>query len=189
MPQWIKDLMAEWPTIKAAPKSFAIVTIGPIVIFCLAALAMIDWHYAGIISGRDVEINILRDRIGAYEQKLKGKTPEQAADEISSLRDQLKEAKDSIARINNPPRDANSVYQNGQRVGVAMYPTIDSENRKVTFSQLTVGGELDMATNIEYRNLILSYVRADAVSMARQGLFGSSTYTNAVFSIVGNRTN
>jgi hypothetical protein len=35
-----------------------------------------------VISGKDGQIGILRDRIGAYEQKLQGATPDQAAGEL-----------------------------------------------------------------------------------------------------------
>lgn len=59
----------------------------------------------------------------------------------------------------------------------------------MTFNEVTVGGEIDQATNVEYRNLVFSYIGADAIGVARQGLISSTTYHNARFSIIGNQSN
>lgn len=91
--------------IQAAPRSFGVVVflVGGLVWFVTSQV------YVNQVSGRDTQIGILRDRIGDYEQKLKGKTPDQAAGEIDSLREQLKETKKRLDLVVNPPRDANSI--------------------------------------------------------------------------------
>jgi hypothetical protein len=74
MPQWIKEILAEWAMIKAAPRSFAIVTI----ISVGAAWVALSWSYGALLSGKDAQIAVLRERISAYEQKLQGAAPDQA---------------------------------------------------------------------------------------------------------------
>jgi hypothetical protein len=53
---------------------------------------------------------------------------------------------------------------------------IKTEEKVATFYQIKVAGELDSATNIEFRNLILVYAGADGFSQARQGLAVTTTY-------------
>ena len=194
MPKF-EDIIAEWPKIKVAPRSFAIVTIVPTLILAGFFWFAINWSYSAMLSGRDGQIALLRDRVADYEQKLKGQ--DQAAGEIISLRDQLKDAKKQLGAIVNPPRDGNSVYQNGNRIGIIAGANVDSTKKIAKFYTLTiakfctptVGGKLDQGTNVEFRNLILSYISADSVSQTHQGLIESTTYRNARFSIVGNRVN
>jgi hypothetical protein len=186
MPKF-EDIIAEWPKIKVAPRSFAIVTIVPTLILAGFFWFAINWSYSAMLSGRDGQIALLRDRVADYEQKLKGQN--QAAGEIISLRDQLKDAKKQLGAIVNPPRDGNSVYQNGNRIGIIAGANVDSTKKIAKFYTLTVGGKLDKGTNVEFRNLILSYISADSVSQTHQGLIESTTYRNARFSIVGNRVN
>jgi hypothetical protein len=52
---------------------------------------------------------------------------------------------------------------------------------------MTVAGDIDRATNIEYRNLIISFVDSNGYSQQRGGLDVRTTYNNAHFIIVGNR--
>jgi hypothetical protein len=147
----------------------------------------INWAYSAVLSGKDSQIAVLRERISAYEQSLKGASPDQAAGEIRSLREQLAETKKKLTELTNPPRDENSIYQRGQRIGVAAGVNVDMPNRRVTIAQMTVAGDIDRATNIEFRNLVLMFVDSDVTSQARMGLDARTTYGNARLSIVGNR--
>ena len=196
MPQWLKDIIAEWPTIRSAPRSFAIVTIGPVLISSGLIWWTIDWHFAGIISQKDAiisekdtQLTGFRDRLNEYQKKLKVADPDQAVEEFISLRAQLNETKEKLDAIIHPPRDINAIYQNGNRIGIVSGPNIDPSRKTATFNTITVSGQIDVATNVEFRNLILSYVSSDDVAQQRMGLVGNTTYGNAKFSIVGTRTN
>jgi Divergent InlB B-repeat domain len=83
----IDDLIAEWSTITAAPRSIAILAV--IIAGCV--WLVIHWFYAAVLAGKDGQIALLRDRISAYEQQLKGQSPEQVANELKFFRDQLVE--------------------------------------------------------------------------------------------------
>jgi hypothetical protein len=141
----------------------------------------------GIIAEKDTQISGLHDRISEYESKLKVSNPDQAVGELSVLREQLNETKARLNSILNPPRDNNSIYQNGNRIGIAAGAEVDSAKNTVKFQAITVAGQIDLATNIEFRSLVLSYIGADIVSQQRSGLVGNTTYGNARFAIVGHR--
>jgi hypothetical protein len=85
--KFIDDLIAEWATITAAPRSI-IVLAG---IIAGAVWLAVNWSYKAVLAGKDSQIAVLNERIGAYEQKLKGATPEQVANELKFLKDQLVE--------------------------------------------------------------------------------------------------
>ena len=89
MPKWLDDIFAELPVIKAAPRSFAIVTTTVIVVAVGAIWFSMNWSYGVMLTGRDQQIAILRDRITAYEQKLQGATPDQAAGKIANLEQEV----------------------------------------------------------------------------------------------------
>lgn len=183
MPDFTK-LLQEWAVISSAPISFvaAAVILGGII------WGVVNWSYSSVLSNKNAQIDLLKERIAAYESKLKVASPEQAVGELQSLKDQLAETKKKLAEIVNPPRDQNSVYQNGRRIGIVAGVQIEATKQEVAFQQMTVGGELDQATNVEFRNLILSYRGSDAIGQARQGLSATTTYHNARFAIVGNRS-
>jgi hypothetical protein len=88
MPQWMQDLTAGWPMIRANVPTFVV----------LAALMfgaiwwLMDWRYGGIITGRDgiiankdSEIILLRGQRDDYKDKLSGATPDQAKARIDAL--------------------------------------------------------------------------------------------------------
>lgn len=176
MPDWFSKLVQEWTVIASAPVSFTT----SVLVAAAIAWAVVNWSYSSVLSSKNANIELLQGRLSAYQDKLKGASPDQAADEIKRLRSE-------IDSIKNPPRDDNSVYQQGKRIGVVANARVDNLNMKVTFHQMTIVGEIDPATNVEFRSLVLFYAGADAIGQARQGLSMTTTYQNARFSIVGNR--
>lgn len=150
--------------------------------------AILAFSYSTVFANKNSQIDLLKDRVAAYESKLKVASPEQAVGEMQTLRDQLADTRKQLAAIVNPPRAQNGIYQRGKQVGIGVGERIDVGNKSVTFSQVTIGGDLDQATNVEFRNLVLLFAGADATGSVRQGLVGTTTYHNARFSIVGNRT-
>ncbi|MGM5020219.1 hypothetical protein [Tardiphaga sp. 367_B4_N1_1] len=94
MPQWMQDLTAGWPMIRANLPTFIV----------LAALMfgaiwwLMDWRYGGILTGRDgiisnkdSEIALLKGQRDDYKDKLSGATPDQAKARIDALEGRLKQ--------------------------------------------------------------------------------------------------
>ena len=94
--------------------------------------------YGPRISTQDATIINLKTQVEDYKEKLKGRTPEQAAAQIAELEKQaletqatlrqtsedlsktklqLRETSGRLDNIVNPPRDRTSVYINGVKVG------------------------------------------------------------------------
>jgi hypothetical protein len=188
MPNWMQRLFEEWQVIKAAPYSALVVLAVLLTVLVPAIWAVMAWSYSTVLSNKNSQIDLLKDRITAYESKLKVASPDQAASEMQSIRDQLADAKRQLAGILNPPRAENGLYQRGRQIGVALPPKIDTASKTAVFSVITVaGGPLDEATNVEYRNLVLAYQRSDQVHQMSHGLTGQTSYAGATFQIVGNR--
>ena len=137
--------------ITGAPISFA----SSIIVVIVIVWAVVNWSYSTAFTNKNTQIDLLNGRLADYQEKLKGATPDQAAGEIARLRAE-------IDGIKTPPRDDNSIYQRGQRIGVVAGVTVDARNNLVSFARMTIGGVLDEATNIEFKNLILAFSGSDA---------------------------
>ena len=81
------------------------------------------------------------------------------------------------------PRDENTIFQKGKRIGEVVGVRIDPPNNSVVFDCMTIIGHLDQASHVEFKNLVLAFVSLDGFSQTRQG----RTLLNARFSIVGSR--
>jgi len=183
MHDWLSKFVQEWPVISGAPVSFATATL----VAAGIIWGIVHWSYSTVLANKNAQIDLFQSRIADYQDKLKGATPEQAAGELRTLRDQLADTRKKLADLANPPRDENSVYQRGQRIGVAVGVQVDPANKTVVIAKMTVAGDLDRASNVEYRDLVLSFVEAGGTSQASFGLSASTTYMNAKFAMVGNR--
>jgi len=85
--------------------------------------------------------------------------------------------------IKGVPRDENTIFQNGKRIGEVVGVRIDPPNNSVVFDRMTIAGHLDQASQVEFKDLVLAFVGLDGFSQTRQG----RTLVNAQFSIVGIR--
>ena len=81
------------------------------------------------------------------------------------------------------PRDENTIFQKGKRIGEVVGVRIDPPNNSVVFDRMMIISHLDQASHVEFKNLVLAFVGLDSFSQTRQG----RTLVNAQFSIVGNR--
>jgi|SRR5215831_3596195 len=158
MPDWIKDIMAEWPQIRAAPRSFAIITIISIVVVASVAWLVISWFYSAVLAGKDAQIAVLRDRISAYEQKLQGATPDQVATRINELRAELADTKKQLNDLQHPPRNPDGLYQLGEQVATVDGASIDRGNSLVVFQFVRSAGKLDPSKEVEFRDFVLQCV-------------------------------
>lgn len=176
MDEFIKKFAAQVAVIRAAPYPhlLAVAVVASTIWF------LVNLGYSTVLSNKNSQIDLLQARVNDYQDKLKGASPDQAADEIKRLRAEIESLK-------NPPRDENSFYQKGRRIGVVYGANVDVRNKLVSFAMLTVAGEIDAAANAEFKDLVLAFSSADGTSQARQGLAVTTTYNNARFAIVGNR--
>jgi hypothetical protein len=81
MPQWMQDLFAGWPMIRANLPTFFVI----VVLIIGAVWWLMDWRYGGIITNRDSEISLLKGQRDDYKEKLGGASPDQAKDKIEAL--------------------------------------------------------------------------------------------------------
>jgi hypothetical protein len=176
MQDLVSKLVQEGAVITGAPISF----VTSVILVCLFVWAVVNWFYNRAFTNKNTQIDLLNGRLADYQEKLKGATPDQAAGEIAHLRAE-------IEGIKNPPRDDNSVYRKGRRIGMVAGVAVDAKNNRVSFARMTIDGVLDEATNIEFRNLTLAFSGSEGVGRNTQGLAVNSTYTNAKFKIVGDR--
>jgi hypothetical protein len=170
MPEWFYGVAQEWSIISAAPMSFAIA----LVVIVIVVWAILHWFYRRTLSSKDIQIEALRSRLVDYRNVLQGASPREAGYKIAQLKGKLE-------AIKGVPRDENTIFQKGKRIGEAVGVRIDPPNNSVVFDRMTVVGHFDQASHVEFKNLVLAFVGLDGFSQTRQG----RTLVNAQFSVVG----
>jgi hypothetical protein len=170
MPEWFDAVAQEWSLIGAAPTSFAIA----LVVVIIVVWAILHWFYRRMLSGKDIQIEVLQRRLIDYRNALQGASPREAAYKIARL-------KGKLAGVKGAPPDANAIFQKGKRVGEVVGVRIDAPNNSVVFDRMTIGGHFDQASHLDFKNLVLAFVGLDGFSQTRQG----RTLVNAQFSVVG----
>jgi hypothetical protein len=85
MPQWMQDLFAGWPMIRANLPTFFVI----VVLIFGAVWWLLDWRYGGIVSNKDSEIILLKGQRDDYKEKLGGASPDQAKERIDDLEKRL----------------------------------------------------------------------------------------------------
>jgi hypothetical protein len=81
MPQWMQDLTAGWPMIRAnLPTFFVILVLTAGVIW-----AAFNWSYSAVLAGKNSQIELQDRQLADYKQKLDGATPDQAKAKIEAL--------------------------------------------------------------------------------------------------------
>ena len=172
MPEWFYGVTQERSLFSAAPISFVIA----LVVVIIVVWAILHWFYRRMLSSRDMQIEVLQNQLANYRNVLEGASPREAAYKIAQLKGKLE-------AIKGVPRDENTIFQNGKRIGEVVGVRIDPPNNSVVFDRMTIAGHLDQASPIEFKDLVLAFVGLDGFSQTRQG----RTLLNAHFSIVGTR--
>jgi hypothetical protein len=92
MPQWLQDLTAGWPMIRANLPTFAVILL----LMFAAVWWFVNYVHGGsisnrdgIISNKDSEIALLRSQRDEYKNKLSGATPDEAKAKIEALEARL----------------------------------------------------------------------------------------------------
>jgi hypothetical protein len=86
MPQWMQDLIAGWPMIRANLPTFFII----VVLIIGAVWWIMSWRYGDLLASKNGQIELQDRQLADYREKLKGASPEQAKDKIDSLEDTLR---------------------------------------------------------------------------------------------------
>jgi hypothetical protein len=81
MPQWMQDLFAGWPMIRANLPTFSVI----IVLIIGAVWWLMDWRYGAIVASKAGQIELQDRQLADYKQKLDGATPDQAKAKIDAL--------------------------------------------------------------------------------------------------------
>jgi hypothetical protein len=101
---------------------------------------------------------VLQSRLADYRNVLEGASPREAAYKITQLKGKLE-------AIKGVPRDENTIFQKGKRIGEVVGVRIDLPNNSVVFDRMT--GHLDQASHVEFKNLVLAFVGLDGFSQTR----------------------
>ena len=166
MPEWFDGMVQEWSLIGAAPISFVIT----LVVVIIVLWAILHWFYRRILSSKDIQIEVLQSRLADYRNVLEGASPREAAYKITQLKGKLE-------AIKGVPRDENTIFQKGKRIGEVVGVRIDPPNNSVVFDRMAIAGHLDQASHVEFKNLVLAFGGLDGFSHNRQG----RTFLNARF--------
>jgi hypothetical protein len=187
MTDWLQKLHQEWPLIRSAPYSAISVLVVLLLVLVPLIWGIVSYSYSTGLFNKNAQLDLLRDRVAAYESKLKTTSPEQAADELKSLKDRLAETQQQLEKAKNPPRESNTLYQGGVAIGTVTFFKIDTGTKRLTFDRAALSNSLETTTNVEFRNLVLAYVSHGSAIEVGQGDRAMTQYMGLVFSIVGNR--
>lgn len=169
-------------------------------------LFLIGWWQAArqeeTSAKRDGEYSQLQTSLGTLQETLKhiadsaninpNQSAQALADEIikrlSPLKEGLETTKKEVDRLVNPPREGNGLYQDNKMVGTAINPIIDRKNSVVSFQVIASAPNLDTASQFEFKDMILMYVKSGAVSeQTSMGVVTRRDYAQVVCRIVGVR--
>jgi hypothetical protein len=81
MPQWMQDLFAGWPMIRANLPTFFVI----LVIIIGAVWWLMDWRYGAIVASKNGQLELQDRQLADYKQKLDGASPDQARAKIEAL--------------------------------------------------------------------------------------------------------
>jgi len=153
IPEWFDGVAQEWSLIGAAPISFVIA----LVVVILVVWAILHWFYRRMLSGKDIQIEVLQSRLADYRNALEGASPREAAYKITQLKGKLEAVK-------GVQRDEKTIFQKGKRIGEVAGVRIDPPNNSIAFNRMTIAGHFDQASQVEFKNLVLAFVGLDGFS-------------------------
>jgi hypothetical protein len=81
MPQWMQDLFAGWPMIRANLPTFFVI----LALIIGVVWVVVNWSYSGVLASKNGQIELQDRQLADYRDKLKGATPEEAKAKIDML--------------------------------------------------------------------------------------------------------
>ena len=177
--------------IAGAPEAFALTAI---IVFGISYFALEQFHRE--------RLAVLNDRVASqeallteYRTKLKGATPEEAANEIAQLKITLR---DTQARLDNgvknkpvaletPARDPLRLYQDNTAMAFVQEPKFDFDNKTVTFAAVTSRMLLGINKSYEFRDWKLICGGTKVYGDVHNGGMHEFSYSPLTCKIAGNR--
>jgi hypothetical protein len=131
MPQWMQDLTAGWPMIRANLPTFAVI----MVLMSGAIWIVVNWSYSGVLASKNGQIELQDRQLSDYREKLKGASPEQAKAKIDNLEEQARDvrATNRPEPITKPDSRPTRFYSTGdkERISEAFYKLSQILNKPV----------------------------------------------------------
>ena len=178
---WFLDRCREnFRVVREAPEAFAIMAIVIAVIVYFA----IDKLHAERFAELGERVAFLNDQVNDYRNRLHGATPEDAQKEIQSLTRKLNHAEEQIYALQHPPREENSLYQNGEVVAHVLNTSIDRNAQIVHFSNITEAARLKENEPFEFRDMRLQLINYTG-AFGAPGAMGN--FNNVTCHIIGKR--
>jgi len=177
--------------IAGSPEAFALIAI---IVFGISYFALEQFHRE--------RLAVLNDRVASqeallteYRTKLKGATPEEAANQITQLKITLRDiqtrldngVKSKPVAFENSARDPLRLYQNNNSVASVQEPKFDFDNKTVTFPEVTSGVLLGINKSYEFRDWKLICGGTRVYSDLRNGAVHEFSYSRLTCKITGNR--
>jgi hypothetical protein len=85
LPQWMQNLIAGWPMIKANIPTFIVILL----LLAGALWLLFNWSYGSILANKSSQIELQDRQLADYKQKLDGASPDQAKARIDTLEARL----------------------------------------------------------------------------------------------------
>jgi hypothetical protein len=177
--------------IAGAPEAFALMAI---IVFGISYFALEQFHREPLA--------VLKDRVASqeallteYRTKLKGVTPEKAANQIAQLKIALRDiqtrldngAKNKPVVLENSARDSLRLYQDNTAVASVQEPKFDLDNKKVTFPEVTSRVLLGINKSYEFRDWKLICGGTRVYADLRNGAVHEFSYSPLTCKMVGSR--
>lgn len=192
MVAWFFDRVRKNASVIAgAPEAFALIAI---IVFGISYFALEQFHRE--------RLAVLNDRVASqeallteYRTKLKGATPEEAANQITQLKITLRDTQTSLdngvknkpVAFENSARDPLRLYQNNNAVASVQEPKFDFDNKTVTFPEVTSGVLLGINKSYEFRDWKLICGGTRVYGDLRNGAVHEFSYSSLACKIAGNR--
>jgi hypothetical protein len=174
-----------------APEAFALIAI---IVFGISYFALEQFHRERLV--------VLNDRVASqeallteYRTKLKGATPEEAANQIAQLKITLSDTqtrldngvKNKPVALENSSRDSLRLYQDNTAVASVQDPKFDFDNKTVTFAAVTSRVLLGINKSYEFRDWKLICGGTKVYGDVRTGTVHEFSYSSLTCKIAGNR--
>jgi hypothetical protein len=189
---WLFDRVRENASVIArAPEASALMAI---IVFGISYFALQQFHRE--------RLAVLNDRVASqeallaeYRTKLKGATPEEAANQIAQLKITLRDTqtkldngvKNKPVALENAARDSLRLYLNNTAVASVQEPKFDFDNKTVTFAEVTSRVLLGINKSYEFRDWKLICGGTKVYGDVRTGAVHEFSYSPLTCKIAGNR--
>ena len=184
----IDRVVANARVIRWAPEAVALVGI---ITLGVSYFAFQHFHRERVAALHDRILS--QERLLAdYRIKLKGaEEPATQVEKLTSLlaetRKSLREAKSTLASVENRSRDPRRLYEDNNPIAMTQDPKIDLDRKKVTFPVVNAAAILGTNKVYQFQDWKLACGGTQLYNMIDDGLTREFSYSPLICKIVGNR--